>query len=251
MQQCIKKLFIAKIIDISVWSPYTQDNFTFCAAYKHMEGTRLRILQLLQKHGNDTVDGLARSIGLAPATIRRHLDILQRDRLVAFEQVRKRTGRPEYSFYLTESGQEALPKGYDTLLRMVVQELSSLTEEDGRSKSGQQILELMFLRMSTRITQQYEVEPGVGDFDSRLATLTQILEQENFYPEAEVKEGTLRIRLLNCPFRSVALENRGVCTFDQSLISSMLGVDALREECIHDDDNGCVYSAVVGSGAQV
>ena len=33
-----------------------------------MEGPRLRILQLLQKNGADTVDGLARAIGLAPAT---------------------------------------------------------------------------------------------------------------------------------------------------------------------------------------
>jgi len=50
-----------------------------------MEGTRHRILQQLQKKTNDSVGGLAGSMGLAPATIRRHLDILQRDRLVAFE----------------------------------------------------------------------------------------------------------------------------------------------------------------------
>ena len=54
-----------------------------------MEGTRLRILQLLQRNSCDTVDGLAKSIGLAPATIRRHLDILQCDRFVSFEEVRK------------------------------------------------------------------------------------------------------------------------------------------------------------------
>ena len=72
-----------------------------------MEGPRLRILQLLQKNTNDTVGGLAQAIGLAVATIRRHLDILRRDPLVAFEEVRKKTGRPEYSFFLTEDGQEA------------------------------------------------------------------------------------------------------------------------------------------------
>ncbi len=37
--------------------------------------------------GSVTVDELAKDIGLAPATIRRHLDILQRDQLAAFEQV--------------------------------------------------------------------------------------------------------------------------------------------------------------------
>ena len=90
-----------------------------------MEGSRFRILQQLQKKTNDSVGGLAESMGLAPATIRRHLDILQRDRLVAFEEVRKKTGRPDYSFYLTEDGHQALPKSYDVLLRLLVDELGT------------------------------------------------------------------------------------------------------------------------------
>ena len=121
-----------------------------------MEGTRLRILQLLQKKQHDTVDGLASTIGLAPATIRRHLDILQRDRLVAFREVRKKTGRPEYSFYLTEDGHEALPKDYDQLLGMIVQEMSSLTREDTSARNGQQILELVFQRLSSAVARSYD-----------------------------------------------------------------------------------------------
>ena len=46
-----------------------------------MEGTRLRILEHLQQE-NQTVGGLATIMGLAPATVRRHLDILQRDHLI-------------------------------------------------------------------------------------------------------------------------------------------------------------------------
>ena len=212
-----------------------------------MEGTRLRILQLLQKNRNDTVDGIAKNIGLAPATIRRHLDILQRDRLVAFREVRKRTGRPEYSFFLTESGQEALPKDYDLLLRLMVQELSSLSEEDGRSKDGQQILELLFHRLSGKVIDTHKKGLDGGDFDSKLATLMRLLEEEDFYPEAEITDGDVRIRLFNCPFRSVALENQAVCAFDQGMISSMLDLDAQREECIHDG-NCCVYVAAMALG---
>ena len=44
-----------------------------------MEGTRFRILQLLQSNGNQTVEALATNIGLAPATIRRQ----RLDRLIA------------------------------------------------------------------------------------------------------------------------------------------------------------------------
>ena len=213
-----------------------------------MEGTRLRILQLLQKNSSNTVEGLAKAIGLAPATIRRHLDILQRDQLVAYEQVRKRTGRPEYSFYLTDDGQEALPKDYDRLLGMVVQELSAMTSEDTKQKSGNQLLELVFQRLSDGVAQSYESDLAGKDLTDQLATLVGHLGREDFFPETEMVDGMLRIRLLNCPFRSVALQNKAVCTFDLNLISTMLDLDVEREHCIHDGDSGCMYTAAVGAG---
>ena len=212
-----------------------------------MEGTRLRILQLLQRNNNDTVDGLARTIGLAPATIRRHLDILQRDRLVAFEEVRKRTGRPEYSFYLTEDGQEALPKDYDQLLGMIVQELSAMTPDETRDRSGQEILEQVFLQLSEGVASSYEAALSGASLSHRLEALVGHLGRENFSPETEEVDGTIRIRLLNCPFRSAALQNKAVCTYDLNLISSMLELDVEREQCIHDGDRGCMYTAAVGA----
>ena len=211
-----------------------------------MEGTRLRILQLLQKNGNDTVDELAKAVGLAPATIRRHLDILQRDRLVAFQEVRKKTGRPEYSFYLTEGGQEALPKDYDLLLSMMIQELAGLNVGETDGKDGNSILALVFQRLSNNVWSKYEGEVSGKDLEYRLATLLRLLEREDFFPEAEVVDGTLTIKLLNCPFRSVALQNNAVCSFDANLISAMLDLDPVREACIHDGDSGCTYTAPIG-----
>ncbi len=212
-----------------------------------MEGTRLRILQLLQKNGNDTVDGLAKAIGLAPATIRRHLDILQRDRFVAFQEVRKKTGRPEYSFFLTEEGQEALPKDYDQLLSLVIEELGRLTADDTRGRDGGQLLNLVFERLSGRVWSKYERQVNGKDLRARLDTLLRLLAQEDFFPEAEVVDDRLRIRLLNCPFRVVALQNKAVCAFDSNLISAMLDVDVIRESCIHDGDSGCIYTASLGA----
>ena len=208
-----------------------------------MEGTRLRILQLLQRNGNDTVEGLARPIGLAPATIRRHLDILQRDRLVSFEEVRKRTGRPEYSFFLTEAGQEALPKDYDMLLGLVIQELASLTTEDTNGRDGEEVLGLLFERLSEKAWREHERDLQGKNLEDRLSALVGVLAEGDFFPEAEVVDGTLRIRLLNCPFRSVALKNAAVCSFDSNLISAMLDIDVARDACIHDGDTGCTYTA--------
>jgi predicted ArsR family transcriptional regulator len=215
-----------------------------------MEGTRLQILQLLQRNSAHTVDGLAKAVGLAPATVRRHLDILQRDRLVAFEEVRKKTGRPEYSFYLTEDGHEALPKGYDNMLGMVVQELSTLNPDDTTSKDGRGILDLIFRRLSDKVADECEDELTDKGLSDRLSVLMRHLGQAEFLPEVDVSDGTLRINLFNCPFRSVALQNEAVCGFDLNLISSVLRLPAKREQWISDGDACCMYAAEVGNSGE-
>ncbi len=212
-----------------------------------IEGSRLRILQLLQKNGSDTVEGLARAIGLAAATVRRHLDILQRDGLVTFEEVRKKTGRPMHSFYLTEEGQETLPKDYDRLLNLMVQELSLLTTEDTNTKNGEQLLQLIFQRLPERACDEYVADLDGKDLEQRLGTLLRLLQQEDFSPEAEIVDGNLHIRLLNCPYRFVALRNRAICSFDSNLISAVLDVEPTREKCIQDGHSCCIYTIDVKS----
>ena len=210
-----------------------------------MEGTRLRILQLLQKNSSNTVDGLAGAMELAPATIRRHLDILQRDRLVSFREVRKKTGRPEYSFFLTEDGQESLPKDYDQLLGMMVQELAVMESNDLVGQSGEEVLHLVLRRVSERVAGEYQNRVDGEPFETRLVTLLSHLRQEDFSPETDVVDGRLKIKLLSCPFRSVALQNKSICEFDGNLISLLLNVDVEREDCIHDGAGSCTYSAAL------
>ena len=212
-----------------------------------MEGTRLRILQLLQKRTNDSVEGLARAIGLAPATIRRHLDILQRDQLVAFKKVRKKTGRPEYSFYLTEGGQEALPKNYDMLLGLMIEELSRLDAGDMEGLDGEAVLELVFQRLAGTVSQDHSPEVAGQSLGVRLDNLLRLLTEEDFYPAVEVVGDTLRINLVNCPFRSVALRSKAVCAFDSTMISSMLDIEVAQDMCIHDGADGCVYVGRIGA----
>jgi len=215
-----------------------------------MEGTRLRILQILQKNTNDTVEGLAKGVGLASATVRRHLDILQRDHLVAFSEVRKKTGRPEYSFYLTEDGQEALPKDYSKLLSNVVKQLSELSESDTLGKDGSGILDLVFSRLADEVVKPIKAELAGKGLGERVASLERHLGEQTFLPEMEVVDGTLNIRLMNCPFRSVALESKSVCAFDLNVICSVLDMDVERHDCIHDGDSGCMYTVDLSAEAE-
>ena len=212
-----------------------------------MEGTRAKILDLLQREGQETVDGLAKSLGLTSATIRRHLDILQRDRLIGYEEVRKKTGRPEYSFSLTEGGHEALPKRYHRMLNLLLKEISHQSPEEIGNKSGREILSSAFQRIGQEVVGQHEKEVDGKGLPERLAVLLNVLQDEDFFPEAEDSEGVIRIRLLNCPFRYAALDNKVVCDFDSTIISTLLQAPITHETCIQNGDRCCTYLANVGA----
>ena len=74
-----------------------------------METTRSKIMDILRRRKEGTVDDLTQALGLAPATIRRHLDILQRDGYITVRAVHRETGRPHYAFSMTEAGEDLFP----------------------------------------------------------------------------------------------------------------------------------------------
>lgn len=210
-----------------------------------MEGTRLRILMTIQRSGQATVEGLAHSLDLAPATIRRHMDILQRDHLITYKEVKKPTGRPEYSFSLTEAGHEVLPKDYQHLLGALCKEMASLEKEELQGRSGKELMALLLCRIAQRIADSVPVSAG-DNLDQRAAALASVLEEGHLMPQVEQEEGGIRIKVFNCPFRSVALEHGSLCIFHSHLISSVLGVQASLEECIARGDPSCSHMAHYG-----
>jgi len=201
-----------------------------------MEGTRDRIVRILQQDGAATVDGLSKAMGLAPATVRRHLDILQRDQLVSYTQVRKSTGRPEYSFSLTDAGHESMPNEYDILLAELIEQLGTMTPDDVGGKSGQEILDSAFTRIGERIAAEYRN----GNTDVARA-LQSALEDRRTIPVLERKDDGLHVKVTNCPFRSVARADDTVCVFHRSLVSGIAGREVRQETGIAQGGRFCSY----------
>ncbi len=210
-----------------------------------MEGSRDRILGLLQRHNRATVEQLSRYMGLASATVRRHLDILQRDQLVIYEQVKKRTGRPEYTYYLTEEGREFMPKRYGRLLGGLLDEISGLRAADMEGRDGPELLELVFQRVAHKTVGDVAEWRSRSSPAERLEWLVAFMEAEQFQPEARIADGQVRIALYNCPFRSVAMIEPRVCEYDHAVMTAILGTEVSRVECISAGSDSCCYVASV------
>jgi len=207
-------------------------------------GTRPTILAILQREGSMTVDKLAREVGLSSTTIRRHLDILQRDLLVTFDQVREGSGRPEYLYFLTEYGHESGNRDYKSFLVDLIAEISGLSSTDLSAKNGRELLSFLIARIADQVSWPY-LQPSQSTNDARIAKLERALSDRGFSPEITREGGRVEIRLCNCPLRSAALSDDAVCLFDRNLISAILQVDAVRESSIHDGHTSCLYVAAL------
>src|SRR5687768_16923080 len=106
-----------------------------------MKGTRGEIVELLRARGECTVAALAEAVGIAPAALRRHLDILAGEGTVQYRAVKQATGRPYYAYRLTEQAREAAAANYPRILERLVTEMAALGAEETAAKDGRAILD--------------------------------------------------------------------------------------------------------------
>ena len=225
-----------------------------------MRTTRQSILQIIQRQRTETVGGLAKELDLAPATVRRHLDILQRDGLVEFSEVRKGAGRPEHSFSLTDRGHEMQPKGYDSLLLALVIELSRTNADQMSGKTGAEALQAALTRLGLEVAREYAesasksvVDEAAGQSatgqpatDPRVAAAVRALQDRDFGPEVRHGPQGATIVLSNCPFRSVAMADDAICSYDMTILQAILGTPVRRDRCISRGHDCCEYFAPAG-----
>ncbi len=200
-----------------------------------MSVSRDNILTIIRRNDGANVDYLASEVDLAAATVRRHLDILQRDGLIDHVELRKRTGRPQHVFHLTEKGHDSVPKDYSRLLNELVSDITSIKSGELQNRSGDQVLKDSLSRIGEKRAEEYS--RGRKPIEAVRAAF----EDGGYDPIFETTDDGLKIRITNCPYRRASAENNVICTVDQTMMQSLLGDDVEHQVSIAAQSNECVY----------
>ena len=159
-----------------------------------VKGTRAQILNILRRSAAASVDDLANELGLAGATVRRHLDVLLRDDFVAVSQVRGGAGRPRQIFSLTEQGGELFPHHYVRITQRLLEEIMMLTPVETSGRDGSELTELVFGKMCERLFHEYGPRVIGDTVENRIALMLTLLEDEGL--DFELDHTHERLRLL-------------------------------------------------------
>ncbi len=199
-----------------------------------MQRTRREILNILKRKGRATLEELANGVGLVPVTVRAHLNVLERDDLVKYEEVRGRVGRPYYVYSLTEEADTLFPKNYPLLANRVLNSLAAVVGPDG--------LDRVVEHMAKSWAEEKQARLAGKSFAERVAEVARIRSEEGAWAEVENTPDGYDIVQYNCPCPQVAGRHSDVtCAAELAYYRQLLGPDVQRPEWSQSGARTCRY----------
>ena len=198
-----------------------------------MKSTRERILQTLLNHPRSTVLELADAVGINAISVRHHLNSLQADGLVTYDEERHGVGRPRLVYLLTEKGTERFPTRYFQLTNRLLDQLKESLPEP--------VVSNLFTQMAASVASSYAAKVQSMPLEQKLELVKELLSQEGFSVDYEKQGDEYLIHEISCPYYQVGQTHPEVCNVDQTLISTILSIPAEKIKCVLRGDSSCTY----------
>jgi predicted ArsR family transcriptional regulator len=189
-----------------------------------VQSSKTRILAVLKRCGQSSVDDLASALSLAPMTVRQHLTALERDELVSVAERRNGAGRPRHLYSLTERGDAAFPRRYDRFAALLLAELQELdldllTGPDCPDRMG-----LVLDRLARREASPHVERLAGLSLPERAQATAVLLHETGGFAEAVEVAGGVEIRDYNCVYRGLRPAESGPCAWHSRLVPLLMQV---------------------------
>ncbi|MFX0125438.1 MAG: helix-turn-helix transcriptional regulator [Candidatus Hodarchaeota archaeon] len=211
----------------------------------HYVTTREKILQfLLQNRSSEetsSIKEIADKLDISINATRQYLIVLEKEGLVVKSQKKGASGRPAMGYAITEDALGVFPKNYADFSVKLINEIR---ERIGVSKTNEILIEVG-KRIADEIRDEVEAEikPGtdIDPLQNRLEAVAKIYLKYGKYPELVEEEDSFALKNLNCLIYEIAKADPLVCTVDETIVSELVGKKAIKEKCLRQGDECCLY----------
>jgi DeoR family suf operon transcriptional repressor len=196
--------------------------------------TKEQILSLLKKNGSLTIMELAHELGITEMAVRRHIQTLERDKLICSKVKKQTIGRPSKIYQLAEQGEDYFPKRYKEFSLELLQGLKEAGQE--------QLIKDILLKKRERFLEQYKLDQKDESFKGKMENLRRVQEQEGYMPRIENQDGTIHFKELNCPYVEIAKEFPEICQAERNFIQKFLDADLTPLSSMAEGHTCCHYT---------
>jgi predicted ArsR family transcriptional regulator len=218
--------------------------------------TRDTVVRLLLERGPTTAGGLAETLGLSGAAVRRHLDALVAEGSVttrdAPHAAGRGRGRPARQHLLTSRGRARAGRGENDAADLAVAALRTLAET-----AGPDAVRAFARRRAEAMVEPHRAAVTSGDRHTRVAALAEALSSEGY--AASARESAIpgstgrtagdQLCQHHCPVAAVAAEFPQLCEAETEVFAEVLGTHVQRLSTIARGDAACT-THVPGGGRQ-
>jgi predicted ArsR family transcriptional regulator len=195
--------------------------------------TRDAVARSVLENGPSTAVAIGERLGLTPAGVRRHLDLLIEDGVLEAREphsaLLRGRGRPSKVFVMTDAGREKFEHSYDDL---AVAALKFIT-----AQAGPHLVNIFAKFRADEMGRR--AEPLLAKSKDRNIALADFLTTEGYATSVETKGLGAELCQHHCPIAHVAAEFPQLCEAETELFSQLLGTHVQRLATIAHGDGVC------------
>ena len=212
-----------------------------------MNDRRPQLRHILKSLGRRSTSFLANRVVVSLAGARKHLKLLERDKLVASRGLAGGVGRPDLVWRLTQAGHNRFPDTHDTLTLDLIGSIRTVFGEAGLDK-------LIASRESETTTRYARALSSAASARGKIERLAELRSEEGYMAQAEqIDDQTWRLAENHCPVCAAARVCQGLCRSELAIFGKVLGKSFTveRDEYLLDGARRCSYlirSLVPASG---
>ena len=195
--------------------------------------TREAVARSILENGPSTAVVLGERLGLTPAGIRRHLDLLIAEGILEAREphqaLSRGRGRPSKVFVMTDSGREKFEHSYDDLAVAALKFMSA--------QSGEHLVKAFAQSRADDIERKAKV--AIAKRSNKTEALAQFLTEQGYAASVESRPQGEQLCQHHCPIAHVAAEFPQLCEAETEVLSQILGTHVQRLATIAHGDGVC------------
>jgi len=210
----------------------------------HDGQTRRAIVRLLLESGSITAAEISSRLGISPAGVRRHLDVLietgdaQANAAAAWQHAGR--GRPAKRYRLTPAGRAKLEHTYDDLASAAMRQLREIGGDEAvRTFARRRIDAILAAANSAGADEDGAGEDAIEAGAERIADALTKAGYATTTTRVGGPIGGIQICQHHCPVSHVAEEFPELCEAEQQAMSELLGTHVQRLATIVNGDCAC------------
>ena len=195
--------------------------------------TREAVARSVLENGPSTAVVLGERLGLTPAGIRRHLDLLVEDGVLEARDphsaLSRGRGRPSKVFVMTDRGRQQFEHSYDDLAVAALKFMSA--------QSGEHMIQAFANSRAEDIKRK--AESAIAKRSHKSEALATFLTEQGYAASIEVRANGEQLCQHHCPIAHVAAEFPQLCEAETEAFSQILGTHVQRLATIAHGDGVC------------